>query len=48
MHKGPHFDATGSVSGTSETLDRETWAAALEELLLMDAAKSEFSEFLPK
>jgi hypothetical protein len=37
-----------SAPGTSETLERETWASAFEKLLLMGSAKSEFLDFLPK
>ena len=35
-------------SGTSRPLAIKFWASVLEELLLMDTAKSEFPERLPK
>jgi len=34
--------------GTSRTLAFRSWASALEKILLVDAAKSEFLAFLPK
>ncbi len=37
-----------AASGRTETPNVGFWAAALEEILLMDTAKSEVLEFLPK
>jgi len=34
--------------GRQETPNSEIWESALEKLLLMEAAKSEIFEFLPK
>jgi hypothetical protein len=44
----PVTAALTAAMGTPETLGREIWGSALAKLLLMDAAKSEFLDFLPK
>ncbi len=43
-----YYFQRGSASGTSRTLAFRSWASALEKILLVDAAKSEFLAFLPK